>query len=111
MRLVVFLALIFISAVSAGVYGIFYDQISYSVSPEFFEKLRFPSESDGYRASTTLHPRLKAAWAGWSNTWPVGLLLGGILSLAGLMHHSIRRMFSVTLISFFLTLGISFIFA
>ncbi len=108
MRLLIFLVLLFISSVSAGVYGIIYDQISYSVSPEFFEKLRFPE--DGYHVSSRLHPRLKAAYAGWTNTWPVGLVLGGILSLAGLMHHNLRRMLTTTLLSFFFTLAISFMF-
>ncbi len=108
MRLVIFIALVAISSFSAGLYGVFYDQISYSISPEFFEKLRFPS--DGYHLSDRVHPRLKAAYAGWTHTWQVGLILGGILALAGLMHHNLRRMFNVTLVSFFITLTMAFLF-
>jgi len=108
MRLVVFIALVFISSISAGLYGVLYDQWSYSISPEFFERLRFPS--DGYHFSEKVHPRLKAAYAGWTHTWQIGFVLGGILALAGLMHHNIRRMFSATLIAFFISLVMAFIF-
>jgi len=108
MRLVVFIALVFISSISAGLYGVLYDQLSYSISPEFFERLRFPA--DGYHLADTVHPRLKAAYAGWTHTWGVGFILGGILAIAGLIHHNIRRMFSVTLIAFFISLAMALVF-
>ncbi len=64
-----------------GIYGALYDQLTYTVSNEFFK-----------------------------NTWAVGLGLGFFLSLVGLLHAEKKRMFYSTIKSFLIALFTAFVF-
>ncbi len=70
-----FIALV--GGVIAGVYGIFHDQITYSISPEYFTKLKF----DQFRhADFGLGDRVFASTIGFLATWWVGFIAGWFLA-------------------------------
>jgi hypothetical protein len=73
-------------AVVAGLYGSLHDQISYSISPEYFTKLKFHQFS---YADFGWPPRVFATEIGFLATWWVGLLAGWFLARAGLAEVSI----------------------
>jgi MFS family permease len=107
MKFIVLVVLIVLGTLLSGIYGGLQDQIAYTVSPEFFTKFRFqimnidPSSSE----------RWGAAQVGFLSTWSVGLLLGGVLSLAGYIHSKPGNMFKFTIQSFFIALSCAFVFS
>lgn len=110
MKPLVLVFLLMIAPVAAGLYGAMHDQISYTVSPEFFLKFRFP-QFFGADLSNWTKPgneRIGAAIIGFQNTWKVGVLLGIILGCAGFMHKDQKDMFRHTLQAYFVTMIIAF---
>ena len=67
--------------VATGLYGALHDQISYSISPEYFTKLKFRQFA---YADFGWPQRLFASEVGFLGTWWFGLILGWILARAGL---------------------------
>lgn len=84
-RLWAMLRIAMVGAVVAGIYGALHDQISYSISPEYFTKLKFRQFS---YADFGWPPRLFASEIGFLATWWVGLLGGWFLARAGLVEVS-----------------------
>lgn len=68
-------------AIVAGLYGALHDQISYSISPEYFTKLKFYQFS---YADFGWPPRVFASEVGFLATWWVGLFAGWFLARVGL---------------------------
>ena len=79
-KLLLMPALLAVACVMAGVYGMAHDQLSYTVSPEYFHHFKF----DQFWIAPALHNRVGAAMVGWSATWWMGLLVGPPLILIGL---------------------------
>lgn len=75
-------------AVIAGVYGSLHDQVSYTISPEYFTKLKFPQFT---YADFGLPNRMFAAEVGFLATWWVGLIAGWILARKGLAELPPRQ--------------------
>lgn len=65
----------------AGVYGMAHDQLSYSISPDYFHHLKF----EQFMISPNMHDRSGAALVGFLATWWMGLLVGPPLVLVGLL--------------------------
>jgi len=66
-----------LGAVIAGGYGILHDQITYSISPEYFTKLKF----EQFRWANYGFPeRVFVAEIGFLATWWVGLFCGWFLA-------------------------------
>jgi hypothetical protein len=64
--------LMIVACLTAGVYGMLHNQISYSVSPEYFHAFKFqqfgiPQASQG---------RVGASIVGWNASWWMGILIG-----------------------------------
>ncbi|HVD97624.1 MAG TPA: hypothetical protein VNB90_05415 [Cytophagaceae bacterium] len=106
MRILLVLLSILLAIMIAGVYGALYDQITFSISNEFFTQMRFARlgivEGD-------VNTRWEVAKIGFVNTWSVGLVLGSILSLIGLLHADNKKMFYTTLQAFLIALGTGFL--
>ena len=66
-----------IGAVIAGVYGILHDQISFTISPEYYTKFKF---NQFYYANFGFHDRIFAAEIGALATWWVGFFCVWFLS-------------------------------
>lgn len=64
-----------IGALTAGFYGIVHDQITFTISPEYFTKLKFKQFQ---YADFGLNDRLFVAVIGFLATWWVGLFVGWI---------------------------------
>jgi hypothetical protein len=65
----------------AGIYGFLHDQISYTVSPEYFTHLKFIQ----FNIPESMHNRLGAGLVGIKATWWMGLIIGIILIPTGLI--------------------------
>ncbi len=74
----------------AGVYGILHDQISFTISPEYFTKFKFPQFQIGLMGKN--HPRLSASVVGFFSTWWTGLIIGIIIGLIGLIMPTTKLM-------------------
>jgi len=60
-----------LGAVLAGLYGLLHDQVTYSISPEYFTRLKF---SQFHYADFGLPPRVFVAEIGFLATWWVGFV-------------------------------------
>ena len=60
-----------VGALLAGLYGVLHDQVTYSISPEYFIRLKF---SQFHYADFGLPPRAFVAEIGFLATWWVGFL-------------------------------------
>jgi len=105
MRIFTLLLLIFLASLIGGVYGALYDQLTYTISPEFFSKFRF----ERFNIDPDMNERVGAALVGFRNTWKTGMILGAVLAFAGLINTDHKRMFRYTSRAFFMTLAIAFI--
>jgi len=97
MRFLTFLALMFLAMVISGLYGALHDQVSYTVSPEYFTEFKFHQFG---LIDSPLGERMKAAMVGWMATWwmgvPIGVLVGGF----GYLHPTCGAMFHRSMIAF-----------
>jgi hypothetical protein len=88
----VFTATIFIMVLLAGIYGIIHDQVTYSISPEYFTKFKYPQF--GFEPSWFGGHRQTVAVIGFLATWWMGLFIGIALGLPGLAfkgHVAMKR--------------------
>ena len=58
--------------VAAGLYGALHNQISYTVSPDYFHAFKFHQ----FGISSELRGRIGASIVGWYASWWMGLLIG-----------------------------------
>ncbi|MGS2727880.1 hypothetical protein ACU8DI_14820 [Psychroserpens sp. BH13MA-6] len=82
--------LIIISIILASIYGIFHNQISYSISTEYFTKFKF--EQFGFVEYGLDTPRMTAGLIGIWATWWFGLLIGLIHGIVGLFQPTSKIM-------------------
>src|SRR5713226_8829047 len=96
-RLLVYSLLVVLAVLVAGLYGIIHNQISYTVSPEYFTKFKF--RQFGF-VDMQLPERVRASMVGFLASWWMGIPIGLLVGAAGFMHRGPRRMFKVSLWSF-----------
>jgi hypothetical protein len=80
-RLPAMLGIAAVGAIVAGIYGIFHDQMSYTISPEYFTKLKF---RQFWYANFGWPQRVYASEVGFIASWWVGLIVGWVLARLGL---------------------------
>ena len=66
-----------IGAIFAGLFGVLHDQVTYSISPEYFTKIKF---KQFHYADIGLGNRFFVATIGFLATWWVGFFIGWFLS-------------------------------
>ena len=66
-----------LGSVVGGLYGVFHDQITYSISPEYFTKMKF---AQFQYANFGLGDRVFVATIGFLATWWVGMFAGWFLA-------------------------------
>lgn len=93
-KLIVYLLLIVIAVLVAGLYGIIHNQISYTVSPEYFTKFKFWQFG---LVNVPLPERVRASIVGFLASWWMGIPIGLLVGAAGFIHRDHREMFRVTL--------------
>lgn len=80
-KLFLALVLFVFACLLAGGYGALHNQISYTVSPEYFTKFKFHQ----FQINEVIGERLGAAIVGWSASWWMGIFIGIILIPMGLL--------------------------
>lgn len=105
-----FVSIIGIAPLIAGFYGILHDQLTYSISPEYYTKFKF--HQFGLTASTSEaifeHPRLAVSLVGFMATWWVGIFIGLILAFVALAHKNNKEMLQITLRAMFIAIITAF---
>lgn len=77
-----------IACVFAGLYGVLHNQISYTVSEEYFTKYKF------YQFQIyAVPPRIGAAIVGWKAAWWMGIVIGIVLIPVGLFIQGNQNYF------------------
>lgn len=71
-----------IGALIAGMYGSIHDQISFTISPEYFTKMKYVQFG---LTNSMFPPRWNVAYIGVMATWWVGLIGGWLLARLGIM--------------------------
>jgi len=75
------LAITFLGAALAGIYGALHDQLSYSISPEYFTKMKF---QQFWYANFGWPERVYASEVGFLASWWVGAIGAWLLARLGL---------------------------
>lgn len=79
-KLLLAAVLLLTACVFAGLYGAVHNQISYTVSPEYFTRFKFHQ----FRIAPVLQGRIGASIVGWMASWWMGILIGAVLIPFGL---------------------------
>lgn len=95
-----------VGALLAGTYGILHDQVTYSLSPEYFTHFKFLQFSN---ADFGFPARVFVGTIGFLATWWVGAIAGWILGRASLRGDGLCLPFSKMGDSFFLVLLATFL--
>ena len=66
-----------VGAIVAGIYGVLHDQLTYSISPEYFTNLKF---KQFHYADFGLGDRVFVSCIGFLATWWVGLIIARFLA-------------------------------
>jgi hypothetical protein len=103
-KLMLALALVLIAIILASTFGALHNQVSYTISREYFTEFKF----DQFNI-INFPERLGASFVGIYATWWMGLVIGVPLSLLGLIHAAPPRMFAKTLVSFAIVICIAII--
>lgn len=103
----IWLWLIVLSTFLAALYGALHNQISYTIGPEYFTKIKF--RQIGIDENTFGGPRQGAAFVGVVSSWWVGTFVAFVLGFFGLIHLE-RDMFRRTFRALLLVLGIAIVF-
>lgn len=88
-RLGILVLYLLLAIVAAGLFGAVHDQISYSVSPEYFTRFKF---LQFHLSDSPLPERLRVALVGVMASWWMGIPLGLFAGMAGLIQRSAAQM-------------------
>ena len=102
-------ATIFITIILAGLYGIIHDQITYSISPEYFTKFKY--QQFGFEPAWFGGHRQTVAFIGFLATWWMGLFIGALLGLIGLIFSNYKMMLKAITIGIKITFITAVLFA
>ena len=104
------LLIVFVSMLIAGTYGAMHDQLTYSISHEYYTKFKFYQFGilDDQMNVDISNPRVSVAIVGFLATWWTGFWIGLILGLVGLVHPTWKEMLRVTCRGLLITLVIAF---
>lgn len=106
-KISVFLLLIFIGIIIASIYGIVHNQISYTVSPEYFTRFKFIQFG---LLDNSIPERIRASIVGFLASWWMGIPIGILIGLVGFIHKGYKRMFKVSLWAICVAVGFTILF-
>lgn len=109
-----FLTLLLIVAISpliAGLYGILHDQLTYTISPEYYTKFKFYQFElmDIGNEAIFPNPRFEVSGVGFMATWWMGIPIGLILGLVGLIYPNWKTMFKATMKAILIAMIVAFL--
>lgn len=103
-KILLLLLIIILSALTGGLYGILHDQVTYTISPEYFTKFKF--YQFGLKIFILADQRVGAMLVGILATWWMGLIIGLILGALSLLFDA-RQMFGQWFRSMVITIGVA----
>jgi hypothetical protein len=106
-KLIVFGLLIFIAIGAAALYGMLHNQISYTVSPEYFTKFKFLTFD---LTDIDLPERVRASIVGFYASWWMGLPIGTLIAIPGFAHRGYQNMFRFTLRAMIIAVSFTLLF-
>lgn len=118
-KFIALILILIITPILGGIYGVLHDQITYTISDEYYSKFKFiqfglenwgMGENIGTETNPEIkleNPRIGASIIGILATWWVGMIIGIILGFTGLIHRNGKLMFKTTMKAFLLTTGIA----
>ena len=106
-KLLVFGVIVLLSILVAGLYGVVHNQISYTVSPEYFTKFKFEQL---HLLNSPLPERVRASIVGFLAAWWMGVPIGLLVGAGGFIHRGHRRMVRISLWSMLVTVGFTLLF-
>jgi hypothetical protein len=93
-KIAILLYFVPLAVAAAGLFGVIHDQLSYTVSPEYFTKFKFIQ----FRLRDSRLPeRVRAAKVGYLASWWMGIPLGLLCGAAGLIQRSPQLMMQALL--------------
>jgi hypothetical protein len=84
-KILIFIAFIAISLLVAGLFGAVHDQISYTVSPEYFTRFKF---IQFHLVNSDLPERVRAGIVGFKASWWMGIPVGVLCGAAGFVQRT-----------------------
>ncbi|HEY4289578.1 MAG TPA: hypothetical protein VGN00_20900 [Puia sp.] len=105
-KFAIFFLIILVATVIAAIYGVGHDQVTYSISPEYYTKFKFIqfNLADSAAAQHMTQPRSAVVMTGVKATWWMGVLIGVVLGLVGFIFPDADSMFSSVLQALWLVL-------
>jgi hypothetical protein len=103
----VYIFLVLFAVIFAGAYGMIHDQISYTVSPEYFTKFKFRQFGI---ADMNLPDRARVSIVGFLASWWMGIPIGLLVGACGFIHPGHWRMLKISLWSFLIVIVLTFLF-
>lgn len=111
-KLLVLLLILLLAPLIGGLYGILHDQLTYTISPEYYTKFKFYQFGlleQGVTVAPEEH-RLMAAIVGFFATWWMGVPIGIILGIVCIVQHSsARQQFRVAMQSMGVVILVAFV--
>lgn len=110
-KFLILILIILITPIIGGLYGILHDQLTYTISPEYYTKFKFYQFGlmDMGNEAIFPHPRIEVSVVGFMATWWMGLPIGLILALIGLIHKDYKQMLKVTTKAILITVVVAFV--
>ncbi|MFT3912216.1 MAG: hypothetical protein QM737_22505 [Ferruginibacter sp.] len=108
-KFLVFIATIIISIILAGLFGIIHDEITYTISNEYFTKFKFHQFGLANTDDKGIlpNPRQAVAIVGVLATTWVGAIIGLALGITGMAFMDHKKMFKAMLAALLLTFKIT----
>jgi hypothetical protein len=109
-RILLLLLIIGLGPIIGGLFGIIHDQLTYTISPEYYTKFKFYQFGlmDIGNEAIFPNPRLEVSAVGFMATWWMGLPIGLVLGLVGLTINNNKKMFLTVIKAFVLTTIVAF---
>jgi hypothetical protein len=105
----VFASAVFLFSLVAGCYGFFHDQVTFTISDEYFTKFKYvqfnisPDDFGSHRITVGI--------IGFLATWWMGMLIGFIVGLIGLFFKDYKSMKAALIKASFIIIITAFFFA
>ncbi len=109
-KALIFLLVVVFAIVIACVYGIVHDELTYTISAEYYTKFKFLQFGlyDSFVPGQVNNPRLDVIVVGLMATWWMGLLIGSVLGIAGLIYLDTEQFLRISINAFLLVVYTAF---
>jgi len=110
-KLATFFIVVLAAIVIASLYGVGHDQVTYTISPEYYTKFKFIqfNLADSGAAQHMTQPRSAVVMVGVKATWWMGMYIGRIIGLTALVYRNPDRMFASSMQALGIVLGVAII--